>query len=283
MPNPLTVLARLTRLLQRLSPGKPVRGIWTIADNAVKIFPNYQGVVALPDSINLYVNTGVQHERYIMFRGINQPALEHVLRQRTKPRAHCLDIGVLHGLFTLKFARWAGPEGKVISVEANPTFVARLNESIALNGFDNIEQIHAAVHNQPGDIEFLIAHQPGQSSIHAHMVKDMLQEKITVPAIVIDDLIAEKGWDRLDVIKVDIEGNDCTALLGARQAIARFKPFIAFEWHESDPDIIAAVQDFLTNLGYRFEYLMMSGERGPFHWKRNGDRLFDVLCFPPGD
>ena len=50
---------------------------------------------------------------------------------------------------------------------------------------------------------------------------------IVVPAITLDDYAADHASPRLDVIKMDIEGNDCQALLGAAKRLLSFDPSLS--------------------------------------------------------
>jgi hypothetical protein len=47
---------------------------------------------------------------------------------------------------------------------------------------------------------------------------------LEVPLITIDALVSELGLPRVDFIKMDIEGAEPNALLGARRTIAAFRP-----------------------------------------------------------
>ena len=50
------------------------------------------------------------------------------------------------------------------------------------------------------------------------------QGTITVPAVTIDQVVAEAGVERVDYIKMDIEGAERDALLGARRVISEQSP-----------------------------------------------------------
>jgi hypothetical protein len=75
-----------------------------------------------------------------------------------------------------------------------------------------------------------------------------------VPLTTIDKLVAELKLDRVDFIKMDIEGAEVEAVRGGRATIARFRPRMALSvYHEPDDpvEVPKAVRDAWN--GYRVE------------------------------
>jgi len=74
----------------------------------------------------------------------------------------------------------------------------------------------------------------------------------------IDQLVAEQMLPRVDVIVMDIEGAETDALLGARETIRKFHPFLAIATeHTSDiarnaRNVIGAVKG--SNVGYKIGF-----------------------------
>lgn len=281
MPNPMLWIARLTRTIQGLAKGRRVPALNYVGRFATRIFPPYEGPITLPDGTRMWVHSVLPPDRGLLFRGVNQPHLMAELQQHVPPGAHCMDVGANQGFFTVKFSSWSGKDGRVASFEANPRMAERVRRNLELNGFTHAEVVNRAVHDAPGEVEFYVAPlHHGHSSMHEDMAGTDA-ERITVSTIVLDDYIREQRWERLDAIKVDIEGNDFRALLGAKDAITRFRPFIVFEWHPVEPEIINQLRDLLDSLGYTYEYLALYGQRGKFEWENPIDRLIDILCKPP--
>lgn len=75
-----------------------------------------------------------------------------------------------------------------------------------------------------------------------------------VPLTTIDKIVAELKLERVDYIKMDIEGAEQNALRGGRETIARFRPRMALSaYHRPDdplkiPELVRAAWS-----GYRFE------------------------------
>jgi FkbM family methyltransferase len=97
---------------------------------------------------------------------------------------------------------------------------------------------------------------------------------VKVPLTTIDKLTAELKLDRVDFIKLDIEGAETNALTGARETLARFKPRLAVSVNQA-PDQPKAVPE-LVRAGFQG----YQTECGPCSELRFGVRP-DVLYFFP--
>lgn len=92
-----------------------------------------------------------------------------------------------------------------------------------------------------------------------------------VPLTTIDKLVAELKLERVDLIKMDIEGAEPNALTGARETLARFKPRLTISsYHAPDhprliPERIRAV---------RPDYRMECGPCAEANWGVRPDILY---------
>src|SRR5207245_1177343 len=74
----------------------------------------------------------------------------------------------------------------------------------------------AAVSDRPGTLEFCQAGPYGHVAAPGSWAAD-----VVVPALAVDDLLDEHGWDRVDFIKMDIEGSEVAGLLGMARRLGR--------------------------------------------------------------
>jgi FkbM family methyltransferase len=96
---------------------------------------------------------------------------------------------------------------------------------------------------------------PGNSAADSVVMRpEKSREGPRVPLTTIDKLVAELGLDRVDYIKMDIEGAEQNALRGAEQTIRKFRPRLALSaYHRpDDPQKIPAIVSSLWS-GYRME------------------------------
>lgn len=271
--NLVPSIARTTRFLQAKFPSRSLKGLTRFA-NLFHSQP-YTGVVTFDGGIHMRLNNQEPAERWLLFSGNYQPAVTHFLKEVTPMNGYCLDVGANLGFYTLKMAQWVGARGHVAAFEANPHMASRVRDNIALNRFSQAEVIEAAVHDVPGELEFYISTDPGKSSIYP--VRDAVR-KLVVKAVTLDDFLQD--WPRLDVIKMDIEGNDCLGLYGGRKAIQRFRPHIVFEYHFKTPaNQSQALFELLHELKYDLRSLDKAGRLAVFDATSEQGHT-DVICIP---
>ncbi len=209
-----------------------------------------------------------------------QASLAQVLREVVPVGGYAVDIGANLGYYSLLLSVLVGKTGRVAAFEANPYLVPRLEADRQRNGFDHLGIYPQAVAERMGEMTFTIAKDYGKSSLLADNVRDV-QERVQVQAVTLDAFVTERDWSRLDVIKSDIEGHDCAALLGAQDTIRRFRPVIIFElWRDTPTAWRDGVRALLREQGYQLQLLYLSGERVPFDWQPLTIHHVDVVCVP---
>jgi FkbM family methyltransferase len=74
-----------------------------------------------------------------------------------------------------------------------------------------------------------------------------------IPGVSIDAFVDEFGLDRLDFIKMDIEGAEPQALAGSLASIRRFRPHLALCVYHHPLDFVRLAESIdALKLGYRF-------------------------------
>ena len=280
--NPVPLIAAGTRRLQAMQPRHAVKGLTRFGNLLDRWLPSYAGVVRLPDGTCLALDSRQPAERWLLFSGNYHPAVTHLLRQHTPAGGGCLDVGANLGFYTLKFARWVGPAGRVAAFEANPVMLDRIRRNVALNGFAHVDVVDQPIHRQAEPVTFHVSASPGKSSIHAWQVADPVQT-LHLTTTTIDAYLNTQNWPRLDVIKLDIEGNDCNALLGASDSLARFHPFIIFEyWCSTPADVADEAFSLLDGLSYKLFSLRRDGRPVPFDRRARQDTHHhsDIMALP---
>jgi FkbM family methyltransferase len=127
------------------------------------------------------------------------------------------DIGASIGLNAILTAL-ACPQGKVVAFEPEPLIRQRFEANIALNAIDNLQVLPYALTKENGQLSLYTGGTDTVSpSLHGANVKQLELETITVTARTIDSLIEEDKIAVPDVLKIDIEGAEYDALLGAEK------------------------------------------------------------------
>ena len=133
-----------------------------------------------------------------------------------------LDCGAHVGTFThFALARGAG---KIIAIEPSP----RNLECLRRNFPKEIAEGRVVIYPKGvwNKVDVLVLEQVGDNSAADTVVMHQpgAHEGNAVPLTTIDKLVAELGLERVDFIKMDIEGAEVKALHGAKATLARFHP-----------------------------------------------------------
>jgi FkbM family methyltransferase len=143
------------------------------------------------------------------------------IRERLRPGAVCFDVGANVGVYVLQFARWAGPAGRVVAFEPNPSARRVLARHVELNGLGRrVEVVAAAVGAASGEATLYASGAEGVSRLGAPnaLIAGRASE-LRVPLVTLDDFCRERSSPRPDWLFIDIEGFEMAALAGARRLI----------------------------------------------------------------
>ena len=122
-----------------------------------------------------------------------------------------IDIGANIGLYSLLAARHL-PEGRpIVAFEPDPGTAQRLRLNLALNGVSRVAVVEAAVAPERGEMSLYQApHSVGLTSANRRF-DDWVEER--VPTVPLAEALAERGIDRIGMLKIDIEGFEDRALM----------------------------------------------------------------------
>lgn len=131
-----------------------------------------------------------------------------------RPGDVVLDVGAGIGTEVLPFSKLVGDSGRVIAVEAHPATYAKLERVCQVNNLRNVELVHAAV--MDSDEPVMISDLQAES----YLENKIGTQGVPVPAITIPDLVAKLHLDRIDFLKMNIEGAELPALRGAKEVLS---------------------------------------------------------------
>ena len=153
-----------------------------------------------------------------------------------------IDGGANIGVHTIEWAKAMHSWGKVAAFEPQERLYYALAGNIALNNCGNAVAMHAALDAKSGMMTMPIPNYNAPANFGGLNLRGAIDigQKVTdsapVRTIAIDDL----GLDRLDLLKLDVEGMEMEALAGAQKTIAEFLPVLMVEWIKVDKDELIA-------------------------------------------
>lgn len=179
-----------------------------------------------------------------------------------KPGDYVVDAGANIGSHTIAYLRAVGPAGMVVCYEPNPDAFACLTENCP-----EARLYEAGLSDRYSDGEHKLNY---QDNVGASYLEPHTGGHVQLRAL--DD-----NWDRArcDFIKLDVEGWEHRALLGAARTIKTFKPILFVEINEGalrrNNTSTTALLYLIRALGYAHRRLDGLPCEGP---------QYDVLCLP---
>ncbi len=139
------------------------------------------------------------------------------------------------GCFTVSAAKKVGQGGLVISVEPCPKSATALEEKVARAGLENVIIVQKAAWNCKTSLPFHIAPHPGSHTLIGGGKSTI--GTVTVEADTLDAIVSDLGIDRVDFIKMDIEGAEIEALMAAERVLGTARKVVIAAYHDNRPDI----------------------------------------------
>lgn len=164
-----------------------------------------------------------------------------------------LDVGANIGLFSL-YAAFARPDSRVIAFEPHPKLHACLSRTVQESRIGNLEALRVAAGAAPGTLPLYMdeTDSGGHSLLEEALTNNRsASSRVEVPVLRLDDVARERGLQRVDVIKIDVQGFECEVLRGAAGLLRDFKPTLMLELDYRMADkVLAAIQG-----GYEFRQI----------------------------
>ncbi|MBD5779246.1 FkbM family methyltransferase [Pelagicoccus sp. NFK12] len=182
------------------------------------VFDGYLG------KFRVNIDTKYKVER-IMWTGKFEEKLVALASQRVSEGSVCFDVGGNVGAISIALADKVGDSGRVHTFELNPTNFGRLSANLAHNPEleKRVTLNNVGISDQPGTLFW--SEDPGNPG------NGMLGEKgdIESKVISLDSYCVSNAIEKIDFMKVDVEGMELQVFRGAENALKRFKPTIYFE------------------------------------------------------
>lgn len=172
-----------------------------------------------------------------------------------------IDCGANIGVHTIEWAKAMHGWGEVIAFEAQERIYYALAGNIALNNCFNAKAILAAVGASEGEIsipvpDYFSPSSFGSLEIRKKSTTEFIGQEIDYSeencAKIKMTSIDQLNLKRLDFIKIDIEGMEMEALIGAEKSIAQYKPLLIIEKIKSNEN---EIQKFVEKYDYRIFHL----------------------------
>jgi len=172
------------------------------------------------------------------------------------------DVGANQGEYAL-FAAKRLSGGQVLAFEPLPSIRTVLHDNIQLNAFKNITVFDCGLSNEAGTLQIHEIEDVHEGLATFYPGERKSRKSFSVPLKTLDDIFKTENFNRLDFIKIDIEGGELKALLGSKRVMQQYRPVVMIEINEetyraagySSQDVAG----FFADLGYQPFTIMKRG------------------------
>jgi FkbM family methyltransferase len=198
--------------------------------------PDGRLVIVRDGNLRIAVNLDDLAIGWSIINGDYEQEVLWAIRNLIPEGATCVDVGANVGYFTVHMADCVGERGRVFAYEPLPPLLRLLKISVEESGFGDLVRIKpAAVANSRGaSIMFLGKEVDNWGGGYLAGSEGMTPNHLDVFETEVVSLDTDlEGAPPVDFIKMDVEGGEYEALLGATSRLERDRPLIVLELNDS--------------------------------------------------
>ena len=183
--------------------------------------------------------------------------------EKYSDRFICLDVGANIGKYSSK-VKSMNPQSEVYAFEPHPnTFKKLANDAEKYN----YKVFNLGLSDVEGKLE-LYDYQEKNGSTHASLYKDVIEDihnqdsiHLTVDITTVDNFVEENEIVKINLLKIDVEGNELKVIMGAKKQIENQKiDIIHFEFNEMNVISGTFLKNVIDNLpGYNIFRMLPYG------------------------
>ena len=198
----------------------------------------------------MYVNPFVSPITMDWALGVYEYWVANTFRRTVTEGMTALDIGAHKGIYSILLASLMQDNGRVIAFEPDPDNCQWIDKNVRANGFQCIELSQLALSDQEGSATFYAA--DGLGSLVANpSARATAKKPITVLTRRLDDVLEERRIEKVDIIKIDVEGADLMVLRGAQRTLRQNDVSILMDVDVQSNTERQELYDLLRSLGFR--------------------------------
>jgi FkbM family methyltransferase len=130
------------------------------------------------------------------------------------------------GFYTRRFAEWVRPGGEVVAIEPEEVNFSTLKRVIGRRGLVNVLGVQAVASERAGSL--YLQKNPFHPADHR-----IAEAGVKVMAVTIDDVLRERGWPKVSLMKIDVQGAEERVLRGAMGTLRELRPAVFMEVDEA--------------------------------------------------
>lgn len=175
---------------------------------------------------------------HYLYRHPNDAAGFQVIPRMVRPGDTAFDVGANIGIYSVLLSRLCGPTGRVWAFEPVADTYWRLRETLALNRCENVFPTQAAMCDRQGSVRMNLF-EPQYAELNSLGIRSVTSvtgrpvspcQSVEVPAHALDQFCDAKQIERINFLKVDVEGFELSVFRGAELMLREHRvDYICFE------------------------------------------------------
>lgn len=210
------------------------RGKWQLADALRPLLLPLRGdadcTVRMKDGSVMTWDARDAAEGRAIFLGEWDDVLRAAVVARIDRSSVVLDVGASVGAWTVPLARALGPAARVYAFEPVPSNRRRLERTVAANRLTNVTVSALALGDGSRQVDMWLRSSVTGAETGTAAIVAAGGGHLTVEMRPLDEWVDAMALQRLDFIKLDVEGAELMVLEGAHRTITRFRPLILAEF-----------------------------------------------------
>lgn len=186
-----------------------------------------------------------------------EPDVRALLLHMLKAGGTFVDCGANVGYFSVQASGLVGKSGTVVAIEANPVTYELLVRNLEKNRFGI--PVHCALSSQAGEVELFV---PSDGDVYSSLRADGLVkisesfESIKVKSRTLNEVIESLGLQRVDVVKIDVEGAELDVLFSATNVLDKFRPVVIVEYSTNTWNAFGATAETVQSFCRQHRYVI---------------------------
>lgn len=208
--------------------------------------------------------------RDIVLDKIRELSETELFIKMVKPNMNIIDIGSNLGYYLLLGSKLT--KGKIYGVEPNPQTFSYLKRNVKLNNLNNIELFNMGISNKKNTLPFYISKRWNWSRFK--IFPDFKDDIIKVKNIMVDSLDNLFGEEKIDVIRMDVEGYEMNIIAGMNKIVKNNPNLIIFmEYHSQffNNSERRKFVKWIDDNNFKIKYLAECEDRRPTEIKEDVD------------
>ena len=173
--------------------------------------------------VKMYVDLVDPHTWNLALGKDDETMIKKIFLDRIKENSTVIDVGAHVGEFSLIASKKIGPTGKLISIEPFEKAAEQLRKNFLLNGFSNYVILQEAIGQRSGKKTIYENEIRNGAYLDPILYGTQLSNTTEITVETIDDIISSKKIEKVDVLKIDVDGFEYEVLTGCKESFKEKK------------------------------------------------------------